>query len=293
MEPMQAEQFDRVAGPWSTTSLAKVEAVEGSSVAVSSASFGRLSARLAVSGYRPRPGDAVLVTRTDDGAAFVVGVVQALRRVEEPLEVRAANGARAVRAYDEAGEEVLELRAQDGALLVEHHPESGRLVIHAPGQLALRAAGDLCLDAAGAVRVRAGTELELSSRGDLSIGATDLEGHVRSALRMREGRAQLEAEHLGAKAERADVAVNEVNLVARTLRTLARRVKQDAEVLETTAARLVERTKEAWRETEGLSQTRAGRLRLVAETSLTALGSKALVRAREDVKIEGEKIHLG
>jgi hypothetical protein len=47
-----------------------------------------------------------------------------------------------------------------------------------------------------------------------------------------------------------------------------------------------------YRDVEGLSQTRAGRLRLVAEEALHLMGRRALVKAREDVKVKGEKIYL-
>ncbi len=57
--------------------------------------------------------------------------------------------------------------------------------------------------------------------------------------------------------------------------------------------RIVERAKEAWRETEGLSQTRAGRVRMVAEQTLHLLAERTTLKAREDVKVKGEKIYLG
>ena len=69
-------------------------------------------------------------------------------------------------------------------------------------------------------------------------------------------------------------------------------IAQKVERIETTAERLVERTRESWRETEGLSQTRAGRLRLVARGALAAIGETALIKAEEGVKIKGEKIYL-
>lgn len=276
-------------GSLGALSLAKIEAVEGLAVRVSGQGFGRASARLAVAGaYDPRPGDTVLVGRADDGGLYVVGIVRALR---EAPGVRASDGTSAA-LETEDGREVLRVRDADGGLLLEHRPHEGRTVIHAPGDLAFEAEGDLDLRAAGAVRVRAGTDLDLEGRGDVRLAATDLDGSPASELEMRGGRTSLDTRRLGARVGRADAQLDEANVVVGTLRTVAKRVKQELGVIETQAERIVERTKESWRETEGLSQTRAGRLRLVAAGALQAIGETALVKAREGVKIKGEKIYL-
>ena len=276
--------------PFGALALAKVEALDGAAVQVSGRGFGRASARLALPGgsYRPRAGDSVLVGRADDGGLYVVGVVRALREV---ASVRASDGTVAA-IEDDDGQEVLRVRDPDGRLLVEHRPSEGKSVIHAAGNLALRTDGDLDLEAAGAIRMRAGTDLELEGRGDVRIASTDLEGQEASSLSMREGRTQLRTERLGAELGRADIKLQEANLVVGTLRTVARRVKQEVGVLETRAERIIEKAQESWRETEGLSQTRAGRLRLVATDALQAIGEQVLLKAHEGVKIKGEKIYL-
>ncbi|MBX3269688.1 MAG: DUF3540 domain-containing protein [Sandaracinaceae bacterium] len=271
--------------------VARVEAARGAALEVSGPAFGRAAARLAVAGgYAPEAGDAVLVGRADDGGLYVVGVVRALREASAPA-VRAADGTTA--ALERDGEqEVLRMRDAEGHLLVEHRPSEGRTLIAAPGDLALFAEGDLALDARGAVRVRAGTDLSLDGGGDVRLAARDLDGEEGSSLSLRGGVAALAARRLGAKLGRADAQLDEANLVVGTLRTVAKRVKQQLGALETVAERVVERTKESFRETEGLSQTRAGRLRLVATEALTAIGQTALLKATEGVKIKGDKIYL-
>lgn len=291
---MTIEAVERPALLAGAVSLASVDAVNGPELRVSGRGFGFVAARLAVTGdYAPQRGDTVLVTEGDDGRRYVVGVVRALRVKDgtEPREVRAEGGARA--SVERDGEaEVLRVHDTEGRLLFEHRPAEGRSVLSAPaGTLELRAdAGDLELAASGAVRVRSGEMVELEGRA-VRLRAAD--GSSSSELRMRAERTELETERFGAAIERADVRVAEANLVARTLRTVAGRVKHKAEVLETQAERIVERAKEAWRETEGLSQTRAGRVRMVAEQTLHLLAERTTLKAREDVKVKGEKIYLG
>ena len=271
--------------------LAKVEAVDGAAIRVSGSSFGTARARLAIAGsaYVPRAGDVVLVGLADDRVHYVVGVVRALR--EAGPSVCASDGTSA-RLEDDDGVEVLRLRDPAGRVIVEHRPSEGQSVVHTAGDLAFVADGDLDFAAKGAVRLRAGTDLELEGRGDVCIAASDVDGEEASSFAMRGGRAELKTRRMGVKLDRADLSLGEANLVVGTLRTVAKRVKQEAELFELQASRLVEKTQEAWRETEGLSQTRAGRMRLVATGAMQVIGEHTLLKAREGVKIKGDKIYL-
>ena len=50
---------------------------------------------------------------------------------------------------------------------------------------------------------------------------------------------------------------------------------------------------EVYTEAEELAQTRAGRVRLHARETLQAVADRLLLRADDDVKVQGERVHLG
>lgn len=264
---------------------ATVKSVAGARIEVASASFGAVTARLAVPGaYAPRAGDGVLVAMAE-GAFYVIGVVRALREAEPTIT--ADDGSSATLEHDEEGA-VWRLRDSDGRLVFEHR--AGKSVVHVKDDLELVAGGDIALSAAGQVRIESGDEVAVRSRGPVELASSRSEGE--SAIRLDGDRASASARHVSLASERADVKVTDVNVVAKTLRTVAHRVRERAEHVERTAGRVVEHAREVFREVEELSQTKAGRLRLVADTALSLLGKSTTVKAREDVKIKGEKIHL-
>lgn len=287
------------AAAWPTGSLgmvtATIDEVAGARVQVSSRSFGRLSARVAVVGpYTPRAGDTVLVAMAD-GAHYVVGVLRALRGVdaeqrsverEGAERITAEDGSSAALEQDEDGP-VWRLRDPDDRLVFEHRP--GRSVVYVREDLSLSAGGDVELSAAGEVRIHGGERVALGSDGPVELRS---EGGA-SALALDGDRTSVSAGHVAMEAQRADVKVADANVVAKVLRTVAERVRERADVVERTAGRVVERAREVFRDVEELSQTRAGRLKLVAETALTILGTSTMVKAREEVKVTGEKIYLG
>lgn len=261
-ERMEGALLGALAGPMV---VATVASVDGGRVGVKSDAFGTASARVAIPHYRPRSGDAVLVASASDGARFVIGVLRALREVPDALV--ADDGASAAIEADDDGQ-VLRVRDGSGRLVFEHRP--GRSVVHAPeGDLELATEGRLKLSGAQGVHVEGGEELRLGAK-----------------------RTRLDAEELRVGAERARAELKEGQLVVGTLRTVAQRVRTRAEVVERTAGRVVEKAREVYRDTEGVEQTRAGRLRMVAEAAFSVLSEQATVKARDAVKIKGDKIYL-
>lgn len=172
---------------------------------------------------------------------------------------------------------IVAVRAPDGTLVVEYRPLDGTCRIHAP-RVEVDATRDLDLHAGERVRVAAGTELTLSC------------GETQFALSA--DHARVEVQTLEVATTRTRWTARTFALVSDTVETEARRIVQRAGELETNAKRIVERAREAYRDVEGLAQTHAGRLRLVAEETLHAMGRRTLLKAREDMKLRGERIDL-
>jgi len=266
---------------------ATVKSVAGRRVEVTSPTFGAVSAQLAMpGGYRPRLRDTVLVLE-GGGAHYVVGVLSALREVETSA-ITAEDGSSAALERDEDGP-VWRLRDAEGHLVFEHR--AGKSVVHVADDLELAAGGDLVLRAAREVRVESGEAIAARALGPIEL-CSEVSGGA-SALSLDGDRARLTSAHVSVAAERADVKVTDANVVAKTLRTVAYRILERADRVERTADRVVERAREAFREIQELDQTKAGRLRLVADTALSLLGRSTTLKAREDVKVQGEKIYLG
>lgn len=145
---------------------------------------------------------------------------------------------------------------RQGRLIFEYDAANGRAVVHIPH-------GDLDVEVPnGAFRVRA--------RDGISLAGAVIEVIVE--------RAELVADRIGVRARRAETSIE--------------RVKHIAGVVESTADRIVERAKDVYREVEGLTQVRSGRLRMVARATCELVAENALLKARERMKIKGERIHL-
>jgi len=228
----------------------------------------RAVARVTAAGYRPSPGDRVLVVE-DGGEVVLIAAVRAAL----PPALALSDGATA--ALEDGA---LALRGPDGALLVRY--AEGCVAIAPPS-------GDLRLAApAGRVIIEAGQDIVVRAARDLAHEA---------------GRAMhLEAPAASLKAKRLAVEAREGRLTAGLATVLARRITTSAEAVtvrcvrhELEATKLVERTREAFRDTEDLAQTRVGRSRTVVKDVYSLFSRRAVMVSREETSVDGRKILIG
>jgi hypothetical protein len=240
--------------------------------------------------YSPRAGDSVLMAPGPGGLGYVVGVLVALREASPPLVLRDGTSA----GISEGPEgEVLSVRDASGRLVFEHHAAAHRSVVHARGNLELRAdEGGILLSARDAVRVHSAREVRLESDHAVRLGTTPAGERPASSLELDARGTRLTTPHLEARADTIRTEVDEASLTARSLRTTCQTARHAVDVLEVQAGRILERAENVYRDVKELAQTRAGRIRLFAETSFHLFGRRTLFKAKEDLKLKADKIHL-
>jgi hypothetical protein len=218
-----------------------------------------LTARVA-RGVQLEPGVEALVLHAASGQAYVVASLGAPPAPRVQLE----DGVAATMERDAAGVQVLRVTSASGETLFEY--ESG-------ARLSTVRLGD------HDVRVEVGGTLTLHGREGLRLSSC-AEVAVASPT-------------LNVQASTAQVAVDSVDLRAKRVLNRIDHLKTITDLLETTAGRIVERARDTLREAEGVSQTRAGRLRFIAQSSLHTLAESTVLVSRGDTKLKGNRIHLG
>jgi hypothetical protein len=202
---------------------------------------------------------------------------RSVKQETRTIALEAPSGVRLCEHRDTRGRANVELRAPDGTLVLEYRPADGVCRIHAQ-RVELAADGDLDLRAGGRVRIDAERGVVMScGESAIELGADEV------ALRANE---------ITATAERTAWISKSFKVAGDVVETEARRLVQRAGEIETNAQQIVERARETFREVEELAQTHAGRLRFVAKDTLHTLARRATFKAREDLKLRGERIYL-
>ena len=154
-------------------------------------------------------------------------------------------------------DDAIVVRDPSGAVVVRYDAESGEARIESPH-------GDLVLAASGKVKLVAGTDVELAAPGAIATTSARVSVHTTEA--------DVNAERIGVRAAELATLVGKWELRAQ---------------------RLVEQVVDAYRDVDGLLQTRAGRMRTLVAGAYRLLSQRTDILSREDSVIDGKRVLLG
>lgn len=209
-----------------------------------------------------------------------------------PLRLVTAAGASA-EVEQVKGAEVLRVRDPEGAVLFEYDATTGTGTLRMPGNLRLESmAGSIDLVARDGVRCVAGGEVSLRGATAASLTVGGPAGET-AGLRVDARRTVLAGDTLMAAAREAEVHFQKARYLGKVLDATVERAETLFGELTTRADTLVERASNVFRHVKELHQLHAGRLRTLVEGGVRLEGGHVVMRAKEEVHIDGEHINLG
>lgn len=243
-----------------------------------------VDARLArIPGYTPTVGDRVMVS-FGDTESYVIAVLHAAA----PETLLLPDGARA-----EVAGGRLELRDAEGRLLVRY--ENGHAEIAAPsGDLRLCAPeGRVVIESALDIALRSGRDMHIETARRFEVATPSSSGTPAMSLSLDAKRAVLHAPHVEVTSKTARLATSRATVLARSIAVTAESLAQTVVKYELTAERLVEKTKDSFRDASDLAQTRAGRLRTIVKDVLSMHARRSVLVSTDETSIDGKKVLLG
>lgn len=207
-------------------------------------------------------------------------IVQLKKETTERIELR--DGSAAERVGD-----ALEVRDPRGRLLLRFCDGEAELVA-ADGDLRLSAPrGAVVIDAAEDVVLEARRDVVQRPQRAAVVEAGDTTLHVGRR------KVSLETDAVAIASRTAGVEAAEATVVARQITTHAERLATRVEHYELSAGRLVERSRDAFREVVGLLQTKAARTRTLVSGVSSLFTQRTVMVSEQDTSIDGDKILLG
>jgi hypothetical protein len=116
---------------------------------------------------------------------------------------------------------------------------------------------------------------------------------LRSALFVNRGRLKLVSHKVDVSAKRGNFLFEETNYKTRKFFGKIVDARLFVGKLETIANTIIERAKNLYQRVDQLAELRTGRMRTLVESTYHLKSKKANLKAVEDFKVKGEKIHLG
>ncbi|HSU55988.1 MAG TPA: DUF3540 domain-containing protein [Candidatus Dormibacteraeota bacterium] len=186
------------------------------------------------------------------------------------------------------------LSARRPGLAITHDPDSNKTRIQIPtGDLEfVTAQGSISFQAAKDIRF-AGSSVSLLSRWGACLGVFGANGKVKSSLTLEPEALKLKSAQISADAGQAEFNFQNAQLSGNSAQVQVGFLRITSQRFESIAETLMEKAKNVYRTAEELSQTQAGRLRTIVRGLWQVKARKAFLKADEDFRVDGDKIHLG
>jgi hypothetical protein len=291
--PAQVESLPAAAGPAFVREARVTQAMHGNvyRVRVMGREPLEISARMAVPAADTlQAGDRVLVAGESTAAGFIIGILQN----GSPQAIRTPEGAGALIHGQGPGQRIA-VHDIKGRVVFEYHPHTRRSVLRAPaGDLELVAPdGRIKFTAAKGIHWSTPGEVTIRAEQGLDIAAPAPDGFPDQSLRIDGRGARLGVHQLTVTAGRGDIRMLQADFSGKQLRSTVESAKLIYGKLEVSAQRLWERSGQAIRQVKELCQVQAGRMRTLVTGAHHMQSGRATITAREEVRIDGEKINLG
>ncbi|HHJ17840.1 MAG TPA: DUF3540 domain-containing protein [Gammaproteobacteria bacterium] len=235
---------------------------------------------------RPAVGDRVLCASSADGTVYITMILEKAGQTGSDGTTLELDGETRARVVSRNGGRILAVHNKRGELIFEYDPDSDRSrVIMASGGLDVAAPQ-------GDIRFSAGGRIQLESRCvEMLAGGTA--GTQESRLSLGQFRTELHSASLDIKSARSRLELDEVDYVGKQLSSRVSRGKLHWGRLETLVDTLIQKARTSFTSVEELSQTRAGRMRMLVAGAFRLKAQRAKLKTDKNVDIDGERINLG
>jgi hypothetical protein len=178
-------------------------------------------------------------------------------------------------------------------LLFEYDPKThkSRVFINEGDLELVTRKGDITLNAAKNINLHS-NNLELSAETHINLAVTDSK-ESRSTLSLDPKHLNLTSPKLGITSQKADLLVEDMHYTGKTCLARMASLRFIGKQLKIAATTINQKAENIFQKITGLSQIRAGRKHEIIDETYHLKSKQAVLKADQDFKIKGEKIHLG
>jgi hypothetical protein len=253
-------------------------------------------ARKTISGTnRLKCGDTVLACCDNSGDWFIFGVIAQMDECQSPEHIVLDCGVRADLLTHGNGQG-LRVTTPAGAILFEYDGASGKSRVYAPeGTLAVTTiSGDISFDSSADISFTASGKICLSGQAGISLGTKPDDSIPAQPGSAEQTRCiSIKSDSLSLDTDEADMRLGRIRVRGEYFEGALDRIRLTVDRLQTIAGTTVQTMSSFYQTVSGLTQLQTGRLRTLVAGTWHSKSKRVSLRAEEDVRIDGEKIHLG
>jgi len=239
------------------------------------------------------PGDDVIILSDQSGTFYGIAQLPRPMSAAGKNKISMSDGAYASLEKTPDGEKLC-FFSKSNALMFQYDASNATARISTEAEnISFQAPkGSIDFNAARNIRFT-GEQIDLRGNSGIGISVGEVFDRLKSAFNLKPGQLQISGHRLRVSTKRTDFYAEEIRSHIKNFSSQIKNFRLTAEKLETVAGSIVEKAKNVYRSTENLSQHRAGRIRMLIDKSFHLNSKTAVLKSKEKVKVDAEKIHLG
>ncbi|MEZ6138052.1 MAG: DUF3540 domain-containing protein [Pirellulaceae bacterium] len=180
-------------------------------------------------------------------------------------------------------------------LLFEHDSSLGVTRIHVPvGDLEFIANhGNIRFESAGVIQLYGADAVQVRSKNAIRLGVEDQTGLARSEYVLGSRDQRIETPQLRVRTASLQAQASETRFTSQTLRGRFGSVRIVAQTIESVADTLIRKAKNSFARVTGLWQVKSEQISCESRSSMHLKSKNAYIKSEDDMKIDGQQIHLG
>ena len=239
-------------------------------------------------------GDKVLAMGEDLDDLYVIGVLESTPKdTGEEKSLNLQGGTRA-QVSGPADKQTIQILSKNREFLFQYDEKTGKAKVNLES-------GDLeFISQKGNINFYAGQDIlmngktvGITSRSGLVLGILNTVGKIQSALTLKPREIYLQSPQIEVDAKQGDFQIEKTSFKGKQLVGSIGFVKLTMDRIESVVQTAIQKAKNVYHTVTELSQMKTGRMRTLVESTFHLKSKKVFLKAEEDVKVKGEKIHLG
>jgi len=240
------------------------------------------------------PGDRVLAMGEDTDELYVIGILDtAKKEVEKEKSLNLSGGTRA-QISGPQDEQTIQIFSNKRELLFEYNEKEGKARINLES-------GDIeFISQRGNINFFAGQDILLhgktvgiTGQSGIVLGILNTLNKIQSAFTLKPRQIGLQSPEIDIEAIKGNIKIEKTNVTGEQFAGKFNFVNLSMDRFETFAQTVIQKARNVYHTVSELSQFQTGRMRTLVKSTFHLKSKKVFLKAEEDVKVRGEKIHLG
>ena len=240
-------------------------------------------------------GESILAISEDYEKYYIIGILGNNIKSKSDAKVLTLQDGASAKLDNKFDTEKLHFNSKSGELIFEYDTKSGKSrvniangdleIITAKGKMDFISAGDINFSSKQSVNFQSDQEIKLHTNNSI--------GQNLSSISLINKKIEMSSSDLNINSQRSQFYMDNTKYIGNEFSGKIKNVKLIMVKLESISNTILQKAENIYQTVKGLTQFKTGRMRTLVDSTFHLKGKKVFIKAEEDFKVKGEKIHLG